>query len=210
MPFFKQKKYEVGMTYLDKAVNFDNTNHYLEYRAFIKCIFQRSYKEAIRDFEKLQKLKGKDFYVMDHSYNFWLALCHLQLNNFELSKSYIQSSIDNHRKEFNNTVNFYELFYLGVVEYELGNYKTAINHFNNSLSEYQSFSDAKFYKAKCLANIGNFEETLKLFKESEYDYKMGYTFNEGNSRYEDYPYHITLELIRTYVDMLTEYMRNIK
>ncbi|WP_129535819.1 tetratricopeptide repeat protein [Chryseobacterium sp. 3008163] len=210
MPFFKQKKYELGMIYLDKAVNLDNTNHYLEYRAFIKCIFQRSYKESIGDFEKLQKIQGKDFYVMDHSYNFWLGLCYLQLNNFELAKSYIQKSIDNQKREFNNTVNFYEIFYLGVIEYELENYEIAINYFDKSLSEYQSFSDAKFYKAKCLANISDFEEALKLFKECEHDYKMGYTFNEGNSKYEDYPYQISSELITTYINMLNEYMKNIK
>lgn len=210
MPFFKQKKYELGMQYLDKAVYFDSTNHYLEYRAFIKCIFQKNFKESILDFEKLQKLQGKDFYVMDHSSNFWLGLCHLQLNNFELAKSYIQKSIDNHKKEFDNSVNVYEVFYLGVVEYELENYKIAIGHFDKSLLEYNPFSDAKFYKAKCLANIGNYEEALKLFKESEQDYKMGYTINEGNSKYEDYPYQVTLEFIKEYIDRLTEYLKTVK
>ena len=42
MPFFKMKKYELGIKYLDKAVENDNQyDKYLAYRAFIKCIFQK-------------------------------------------------------------------------------------------------------------------------------------------------------------------------
>lgn len=93
MPLFKQKKYELGMTYLNKAVLHDTTDHWLAYRAFIKCIFQKSYKESILDFEKLQ-LKNYDGNVMDQNYNFYLGLCYLQLNQFEQSRMKIQESID--------------------------------------------------------------------------------------------------------------------
>src|SRR5690349_15024531 len=36
MPLFKQKKYEIGMAFLDSAVKYDS-NQWLDYRAFIKC-----------------------------------------------------------------------------------------------------------------------------------------------------------------------------
>ena len=38
MPLFKMRKYEAGMVFLDKAVKYDETR-WLDYRAFIKCIF---------------------------------------------------------------------------------------------------------------------------------------------------------------------------
>ena len=42
IPFFKMKKYELGIKYLDKAVENDNQyDKYSAYRAFIKCIFQK-------------------------------------------------------------------------------------------------------------------------------------------------------------------------
>ncbi|MNQ11521.1 hypothetical protein D3C85_244100 [compost metagenome] len=47
MPYFKCKKYEVGMPFLDKAV-FYNKERWLSYRAFMKCIFSHEYKDAIR------------------------------------------------------------------------------------------------------------------------------------------------------------------
>jgi hypothetical protein len=45
MPLFKQAKYELGMTYLDKAVKFDRNNEWQEYRGFMKCIFSKRCKE---------------------------------------------------------------------------------------------------------------------------------------------------------------------
>ena len=38
MPYFKAKKYEIGMPLLDKAVYYDS-QRWLAYRGFIKCIF---------------------------------------------------------------------------------------------------------------------------------------------------------------------------
>ena len=41
-------------------------NKWLDYRAFIKCIFAKTYKEAIIDFEKC-KVKIGNSYIMDHT-----------------------------------------------------------------------------------------------------------------------------------------------
>ena len=72
MPLFKARKYEAGMIFLDKAVLYDEAE-YLDYRAFIKCIFAKTYREAIIDFEKCKEKVGNS-YVMDHTYDFHIAL----------------------------------------------------------------------------------------------------------------------------------------
>src|SRR5690606_27842399 len=59
MPYFKQGKYEVGLASLDKAVELDPKS-YIDYRAFIKCIFARTYEGAIEDFLTAKMLKGED------------------------------------------------------------------------------------------------------------------------------------------------------
>ena len=60
MPLFKEKKYELGMIYMDRAVeNDDKYDKYLSYRAFIKCIFQKNYREAIEDFDLLMSHYSK-------------------------------------------------------------------------------------------------------------------------------------------------------
>ena len=68
MPYFKAKKYNVGMPLVDKAVQYDE-KRWQDYRAFIKCIFAKTYKEAIVDFEDCIKKFGNQ-YVQDHSYAF--------------------------------------------------------------------------------------------------------------------------------------------
>ena len=75
MPYFKAKKYEIGMKYIDKAVKYD-PERWQSYRAFIKCIFAKTYKEAIIDFEDCKKKFGNN-YVMDHTYNFYIGLSYL-------------------------------------------------------------------------------------------------------------------------------------
>ena len=57
MPYFKAGKYEVGMEYIDKAVYYKR-ERWQDYRAFIKCIFAKTYREAILDFEDCKKRYG--------------------------------------------------------------------------------------------------------------------------------------------------------
>lgn len=188
MPLFKQKKYELGMKYLDKAIELDSTNHYREYRAFIKCIFQKNYSESLEEFNYLTKINGDYGIIMDHPYSFWIGLCYLQLNEFDKAQKFIEKSIAFGQK--NNFVNPYELFYLGIIEYEKGNYQNAINNLNKSLEQYEKFSDAKYYKALSLINLNKKEEGEILLLEAQKDFKNGFSFNEGNSLYEQFPYQV--------------------
>lgn len=189
MPLFKQKKYELGMKYLDKAVKLDSTTYYEEYRAFIKCIFQKNYTESINEFNILTKING-DRIIMDHTYSFWIGLCYLQLNEFVKAKEYIIKAIS--FSKTNNIVNPYEVFYLGIIEFEIGNYLEAIENFNLSIKNYENFADAKYYKALSLMEIKNNTEARQYFFESKKDFKNGNSFNEGNSQYERFPYQVSL------------------
>lgn len=188
MPLLKQKKYELGMKYLNKAVELDTTTYYREYRAFIKCIFQKNYTESLNEFIDLLKING-DGVVMDHTYSFWIGLCYLQLNEFALSKEYIEKSIS--FSKTNNIVNPYEVFYLGVIEFETGDYFKALEIFDLSISNYKNFADAKYYKALSLAKINKNDEAKIFFSESKNDFKNGNSFNEGNSQYEQFPYQVS-------------------
>ncbi|MGE8528020.1 tetratricopeptide repeat protein [Chryseobacterium rhizosphaerae] len=188
MPLFKQKKYELGMVYLNKAVELDKTNHYKEYRAFIKCVFQKNYTEALNEFKALSE-ENENGVIMDHPYTFWMALCYLQLNQFDVSKRYMEKAVVFGKKY--NEVNPYEMFYLGVIEYEKGNYQEAIKNLDISLKYYKDFADAKYYKALSLARTDKKEEAGKLLLESKENFETGKSFNEGNSLYETFPYQVS-------------------
>ena len=188
MPLSKQKKYELAISYIDSAVKYDPTLHWREYRAFMKCIFQKSYRDAIYDFEFVKE-KNEDGNVMDHTFNFYIGLCYLQLNQFEKATSYFQKSIQFRMNKW-NMAHYLEYFYLGITYMELQQYDKAIINLDNAILGYRQFSDAKFYKANILNKLGRTAESKLLIEECLLDLKKGYTINEDNVIYEEYPYQI--------------------
>lgn len=200
MPLFKQMKYELGMKYLDSAVKYDKTFHWHEYRAFIKCIFQKNYSEAIRDFKSV-KLRNNEGYVMDHSYEFYIGLSFLQLNQFDSAYSYIKSSIDMGEKKW-KTGHYLEYMYLGIVSMERQDSLQANKYLDKAIALYSNFSDAKYYKAMLWFTSGNINNALVLFKDALKDLSNGYTINEDNAIYESYPYQINKKGLEQFIEYL--------
>lgn len=187
MPLFKARKYEAGMGFIDKAVRYD-AKRYLDYRAFIKCIFAKTYREAIVDFEKCIALYGNN-YVMDHTYQFHIALSYLQLNEFKKAEEIFKRDTDDQARKFGEA-HYFDLFYYGISLYEQKKWEEAIVAFDQSLAQYPEFSDVKHYKAICLARQGKSDASKALFEEAKKDLAAGYTINEDQIFYETYPYQI--------------------
>lgn len=191
MTVMKQKKYDLGMSFLDSAVKYDTKYHrYLEYRAFMKCIFQKSYREAIKDFDLMLSYNG-NLSVMDHSYYFYKGLCYLQLNEPDSCVYFINLSIDDSRKKQGaNMVHHLEWFYMGIAYYEQENYPAAIACFDSSLKIYTQFSDAQYYRGICLYRQGKPAEAVDDIKAAAINFNAGYTINEDNAVHEEYPYQV--------------------
>lgn len=187
MPYFKARKYEVGMEFIDKAVKYD-PKAYLDYRAFIKCIFAKTYRSAIKDFEICLKNYGNR-YVMDHTYKFHIALSYLQLNEFEKAEKIFAEDIENQAE--NNWAHHLDLFYYGISKYEQQKWEGAITEFDKALEIYPKFSDVQYYKSIALSRLGKFEKAKNLYEKARENAKAGYTINEDNAIYETYPYQIT-------------------
>jgi len=191
MPYFKCKKYEVGMPFLNKAV-FYNKERWLSYRAFMKCIFSRDYKDAIIDFDEAIKLYGNS-YVMDHSFNFYKGLCYLQLNEYEKAEKLLDDYVNDIYKNRQQLEHPTAYFYQGIAKYELKKWEEAIIIFDKALKIYPEFSDAKFYKAICWLKQGKpKEEITALIGSAREDAKKGFSINEDNTIYETYPYQMKL------------------
>ncbi len=189
MPFFKQGKYEIGMAFVDKAVKY-NPDEWQEYRAFIKCIFAKTYRAAIIDFEDCKAKRGNS-YVMDHSYNFYIAISHLQLNQFEQAEKTMDAEIDDQvAKKGEKWVHHLDWFYQGVIKMEMDKKDEAIQAFDKALAGYPRFADAQFYKALILSDLDQLEAAKTLFDEAVKNGTDGYTINEDNVAYERYPYQV--------------------
>ena len=191
-PLIKQGKYEIGLDYIDKAVKYDR-EQWQDYRAFTKCIFAKTYREAIIDFQDCKRRFGNSF-VMDHSYDFYIGLSHLQLNEFEKAEKVFKKDFDRViADKGTDWLHHLDLFYFGISRYELKKYEEAIEMFNMALEIYPDFSDVQAYKAICLSKLGRKEEAIALDKQAELNAKIGNTINEDNVIYERYPYQMRWE-----------------
>jgi tetratricopeptide (TPR) repeat protein len=197
MPLYKMKKYEIGERFLDSAVKYDKTLYYKEYSGFMKCIFHKSYKNAIQDLMAV-KTNNENGFVMDHSFNFYIGLSYLQLNNLDSANFYIKKSLDYGEKKIGEG-HFLEYFYFGIVKMEQEDYNNAMLNFDKAIKIYSNFADAKYYKGICLQHQKKYKEAFDLYKESLKNLKEGYTINEDNVFYEDYPYQIKINYLKVIV-----------
>lgn len=199
----KEKKYELGMPYLDSAVKY-NRNQYLDYRAFMKCIFTKNYTASIEDFKAAKLLKGNT-YIMDHTYDFYTGLCYLQLNKFDSAEYLFTQTIEDEKSQHGASwVHHLHWFYLGVVKYEKEEYQNAISCFDSSINIYSRFSDAKYYKALCLEKLKKYKEASETMDQADNDSKHGTTINEDNVIYEMYPYQVYKHVLEHYTKQLKD------
>ncbi len=134
MPLWKQKKYQLAISYFDKAVALDRKK-WLSRLGFLKCIFAKDYNAALKDLTTYKQEFGST-YEQDHSLEFYIGLCYLQLNHYDKALVNLQESvnyeIDQHGE---NWVHYLDRFYLAIAFYELGEYKKAILEFDKVLKQ---------------------------------------------------------------------------
>lgn len=193
MPYWKLRKYEIANKYFSNAVKYDR-KRYLSRGIFLKCIFSKSYPEVIEDYKKYIAEFKDTRHENDHSLEFYVALAHLGLNEYQAALSILKLQVDHIEKENGKDfVHFLDRFYLGIIYRELNEYRLAIEQFDICLAKYSNFSDAKYWKGLCLINMGEKEKGYQLMKEGKLDKQRGYTINEDASLYELFPYQITWE-----------------
>ncbi|MDO1512150.1 tetratricopeptide repeat protein [Maribacter confluentis] len=190
MPLYKSRKYSLGKPFLEKAVEYD-AKRWLDYSGFMKCIFSKEYLESITDFVRFKNEFG-DGYVMDHTYNFYIGLSYLQLNEFNKAKEFLELSKEQQYADFSKDApheacHYLDWYYLGIANFELGSYQEAISSFDMALKGYGNFADALYFKGRSLTKLGDPEGVEWERKAFE---NANNTINEDNVIYEIYPYQV--------------------
>lgn len=191
MPLYKARKYSLGKPFLQKAVEHDPKS-YLDYSGFMKCLFSKEYEESITEFLEVKEQFG-DGYVMDHTHNFYIGLNYLQLNKFDKAKEYLVKSKEQQFLDFpkdspEEACHYLDWFYLGVVDYEMEDYESAIMNFDMSLKVYKNFADALYYKAICTYQLGQKEKAKEIMDLAKANNQN--TINEDQVIYVIYPYQV--------------------
>ena len=190
MPYMKGGNFEKGMKFLNKAVEID-PEKYMDYRAFMKCIFTKDYKGAIEDFEKAEKINPNKF-VMDHSYPFYKGISYLGSGNFKKAEIEMLKDIELQTKNDTSiTAHFNSYLYLGIVYLEMQEFAKAESFFVKSLDQHESLPEANYYLASCLERKD--KPRAKIFLEkAKKTIQNGQSMNEDNQLYANYPHQISL------------------
>lgn len=188
LPLWKQQQYAQAIAYYNKAVALE-PEKWLSRLAFLKCIFAKDYQGALQDL-KLYKQSYGNTYEQDHSLDFYMGICHLQMGAYDMATDILLKDMQAQEERF-GSIHFFERFYLAIAYYEQQLYQAAIEQLDLVLSEYDQFSDAQFYKAICLAQLGEQAAAKALLETGKKNYQLGYTINEDSAIYEKYPYQVT-------------------
>lgn len=190
LPLWKQKKYQLAVTYFNKAVALDR-QEWLARLAFLKCIFAKDYEGALLDLYAYKNEFGAT-YQQDHSLEFYMGICHLQLNQFDSALLVLKENIETQEQQYGTAwVHYLDRYYLAMAHYEKANYELAMAELDKVLTEYPNFSDAQYYKSICLSYLGDKQAAKVLIAKGKENFEKGNTFNEDSSKYENYPYQIT-------------------
>jgi tetratricopeptide (TPR) repeat protein len=191
MPHLKNGDFPTWIQFINKAVEL-NPERYLGYRGFCKTMFMKDYENALLDFEDLQKRKPNlALFEMDHTIDFFKSLCHLELGNLDKAKEFMEKSVkwqlDNKGLDWTHYV---DLFYLGVIYFDLNDVEKAEKYINMSLAKYADFPDALYYKALILQKQNKNREALSQLDTLIKAKQRGYRMNEDNEIYANYPKQI--------------------
>lgn len=173
----KAGDFGTGFKYLNKAVELDPKLH-LGYRGWIRLRKMRDYDEALADFDRLDSLTpnfvdapwGEDI-------DFLRGECYFGKKDYPKAIKLFSRHIKNQKEGW---ADIYSFVYLGLCEYELGNYQKAISEFQRALNQFEYTPEAYFGTAKAYEKMGDVEKAREytIKAENNMHYKRDDVYNE--------------------------------
>lgn len=175
--FNKSGDFEKGFGYLNKAVELNPKLH-LGYRGWIRLRKIRDYDKALIDFNQLDSLtpnfvdapQGEDI-------DFLRGECYFGKKEYEKAIAVFNRSIKNQKEDW---ADIHCFIYLGLCEYEIGNYEKSISEFKRALTQSEYVPESYFGMAKAYQKLGQIEnaKTNILKAENSIHYKRDDIYNE--------------------------------
>ncbi|MBT8239028.1 MAG: tetratricopeptide repeat protein [Croceitalea sp.] len=175
--FNKAGNFEKGFEFLNKAVELDPQLH-LGYRGWIRLRKIRDYDQALQDFDRLDSLTPN---VVDapwgEAIDFLRGECYFGKREYAKAMALFERNINNEKEAWADVHSF---VYLGLCEYELGNFENAITQFQRGLKQSNKLPEAHFGMAKAYQKLGQLENAQAhvLKAEATIAYKREDVYNE--------------------------------
>jgi tetratricopeptide (TPR) repeat protein len=175
--FNKRGEYAKGFELLDKAVELDPKLH-LGYRGWMKLRKLRDFDNALIDFNTLDSLTPK---FVDAPWgedtDFLRGECYFGKKDYLKAIELFNRNIKNQKEDW---ADIHSFVYLGLCEYELGNYEKSISEFKRALKQSEYVPESYFGMAKAYLKLGQIEKAKEniLKAENSMNYKRDDVYNE--------------------------------
>ena len=175
--FNKYGNHAKGFELLNQAVNIDPELH-LGYRGYMKLRFLRQFDGALADFERLDSLTPE---VVDAPWGeniyFLKGECYFGKKDFANAIESFNLTVAKEKEGWADVQTF---VYLGLCNYELGNYEKAVSEFKRALSQSKHICEAHFGLARTFEKLGE----IKLAKDHLEKAEKNIEYKRENEYYE--------------------------
>lgn len=175
--FNKRGEYARGFELLDKAVELDPKLH-LGYRGWMKLRKLRDFDNALNDFNKLDYLTPNFVDApWGENIDFLRGECYFGKKDYQKAIESFNLNVKNNKEDW---VDIHTFVYLGLCEYEIGNYEKAIAEFQRALKQSEYVPESFFGIAKAYQKLGQIEKAKDniLKAENSMHYKRDDVYNE--------------------------------
>ncbi len=177
IPYLKRGQFVAWKQLIDKAVDISPTE-YLGYRGWCRLQFLRDYKGAIADIEQLKELTNYDIgycQTADYHLEIALALCYKEIGELNTAKELFENKMNSK----NYSPDLYNDYHYGVIEFEMTNYKNAIEVFNQQIKN-NEIAESYFYLALTYKKLKQIKAYQHNLNKAEELYRL------GRSMYDNY------------------------
>ena len=160
----KAGDFNQGFKYLNKAVELEPVKH-LGYRGWIRLRKMRDYDKALMDFDRLDSLTPNSVDApWGEDIDFLRGECYFGKKDYRKAIELFNRNIKNQKEDWADVHSF---VYLGLSEYELGNYEKAIPEFQRALKQSARLPESYFGMAKAYQKIGQIEKARENILKAE-------------------------------------------
>ena len=206
VPAIKNGEYIKAYALDEKAAQLDSPQ-FVSYLGFLKCIFTKDYTGAIMDFNRANRIipGGAE---MDHSFYFYLGLCYLELEKYpDADVHFTRDLFSQNKGDSNVDIHFNSLLYKGITKLKLGQSDSAEIYLKKCLGIYEKLPEANYYLALIYQKRKETNLEKKYLEMARKSLLDGYSMNEDNLYYVNYPKQITLYEINKQLSALQERKR---
>lgn len=171
VPFLKRGLFIEWKELIDKAVEL-SPEEYLGYRGWCRLQFLSDYEGCIKDIETLKSLVNYDIgycQTGDYHLDIALALAYKEIGDLKKASALFMQQMNSK----NYSPSPYDYYHFGVLEYEEGNFESALIAFEKQIAQNDYLGETYYFKALAHKQLNQLDLYAENLTTAETYYRNG-------------------------------------